>query len=131
VALLGFALGRIALVPEGRGRRAAATALVVCVIAVCIARLFIPGRYSQDGVTVLAGLVAFIIAGALPLPPSGAVRLLSPLTFGIYLVHPFVIALFVSGFGESGSLFRVFSVFAASAVMVYGMGRIPVLRRVV
>ena len=131
VTLLGYAWGRIALLPDTRSRRTAATALAVCVVAMCIARLFMPGRHGQDGMTVLLGFAAFVAIGALPLPSTAAVRLLSPLTLGIYLVHPLVMAVFAKMTGESGSLLRIIMVFAASAVVVYGMKKIPFLRDVV
>lgn len=131
VTLLGYALGRIALVRDARFRRAAVMVLAVCVTVVCIARLFIPGRHGQDGVTVLLGFGAFVAAGALPLPPTAAVRMLSPLTLGIYLIHPLVMDMFSRLVGESASLLRVVMVFAVCAVVVYGMKKIPIMRGVV
>ena len=60
-----------------------------------------------------------------------AVRLLSPLTLGIYLIHPLIVDMLSRLIGESGSPFRVVLVFAASAAAVYGMKKIPILRSVV
>ena len=131
VTLLGYALGRITMLPDARSKGTALLTLTLCVTAMCVARICMPGNYSHDGVTVLLGFGAFVAAGALPLPPMAAVRLLSPLTLGIYLIHPLIVDMLSRLIGESGSPFRVVLVFAASAAAVYGMKKIPILRSVV
>jgi peptidoglycan/LPS O-acetylase OafA/YrhL len=130
LTLFGYALGRIALVRDGRQRRTATMMLAASVTAVCLARVLFPGHYGGDAVSVLAGLGTFMIVGALPLPPSAPIELLSTLTLGIYLIHPFVRDVLTRSIGESSSLVRIVMIFTVSAVIVYGMRKIPVLRAV-
>ncbi len=131
MTLFGHALGRIALIHVDQTRRSAVAAVLAMVTAACAARLFIPGGYGQDAVVAWLGLTLFVAVGALPLPASAAVRLLAPLTLGIYLIHPLVMDMFSRLIGESGSPLRVVLVFCASAAVVNGMKKLPMMRRVV
>ena len=131
LTLIGCALGRIALLVDRRDRRVATVAVVACVAAVCAARLAIPGHIDHDAVTVIAGTGVFMLVNACLLPGWAPVRLLSPLTLGVYLIHPFIMDVLVRVMGESGSPLRVALVFAASAAAVYCMRKVPFLRRVV
>lgn len=129
--LFGQALGRIGLGRAARPRWAATAALLAATAAVCAVRFFIPGRQALDAVMLLLGLALFSAAGAVRLPDTAAVRLLAPLTMGIYVVHPLVMDMFVRAAGASNTLLRVSLVFAASAALVYCMRKAPVLHRFV
>ena len=129
--LLGCVLGRIALVDSAAKRRSLVLALLAGAAAVSFLRLFVPGRQGLDAFQVLFGLAAFCAVGALPLPPSAAVRVLAPLTLGIYVVHPLVMDLVSRVSGGLSTPLRAVLVFFASALLVHGLRRVSPLRGVV
>ena len=129
--LLGCVLGRIALVHSTAKRRALVAALLAGAAVVSFLRLVVPGRQGFDAFQVLFGLAAFCVVGGLPLPPVAAVRVLAPLTLGIYVVHPLVMEVVVRMPGGLSAPFRAVLVFFASALLVYGLRRIGPMRGLV
>jgi len=131
IVLLGFAFGRTTLVPDARRRRVAGSVLVAGILAVCALRFRIPAWHTEDDQMVLYGVLAFLALRSLPLPETAAVRVLSPLTLGIYLMHPLVRDILGKAFGEENSPLRVVMVFTACALAAYVLRKVPLIRKVV
>ncbi len=131
VTLLGFALGRMLLIPNAQQRRLAIAAFTACTLAACVVRMRIPAWHTEDDMMIVHGFGLFLVARCLPLPKTKAVLHFAPLTLGIYLMHPFVRDVLGKAFGESNSPLRVVMVFFACALAAHILRKIPVIRRVV
>ena len=127
IIILGVFFQRSGLVENSITKILLRVGMLLAVLAICIHWREIPQSFS-----ILLGVSVFAGSLWIKVPSSSTLRLWAGLSLGIYVLHPFISTCLFSFFGDIYEpIFLVFLVFFASALVVYGLKKTPLMRQFV